>query len=51
MNLSTKQKQIHRESGLVIAKGKGAGEKLEWEVGASQMKTITYRMNKQDFTV
>ena len=37
------------ENRLAIAKGEGAGEKMEWEVGASHMKTITYRMNKQQY--
>ena len=41
MNLSTKQKQTH---GLVVAKGEGVGEEMEWEFGVSKRK---YGMDKQ----
>ena len=35
MNLSTKQKQTHIENRLVVAKGEGVGEGMEWEFGVS----------------
>ena len=41
MNLSAKQKWTHehREQ-IVVAKGEGVGEGMEWEVGVSKCKLL-----------
>ena len=42
MNLSTKQNQAYRqrENRLMIAKGEGSGEGMEWEVRVSRCKAL-----------
>ena len=40
MNLSTKQKQIHKENRLVVAKGVGHGGGNNWEFGISRCKLL-----------
>ena len=40
MNLSTNQKQTHRESRFVVAKGVGPGGGKDWEFGISRCKLL-----------
>ena len=43
MNLSTKQKQIHRhreQNRFVVAKGEGGGGGKDWEFGISRCKQL-----------
>ena len=40
MNLSTNQKQTHRKSRLVVAKGVGPGRGKDWEFGISRCKLL-----------
>lgn len=46
MKLSTKQKQTHK---LVVAKGRGGGWEMDWELGVGRCKlfTLIFRVNKQ----
>ena len=45
LNLSTKQKQTHRQNRLVDAKGEGGGSGMDWEFGVSRCKLLW--MDKQ----
>ena len=48
MNLSTEQKQTHRcREQTCGCQGQGGEEKMDWEFGDQQKKTIIYRMDKQ----
>ena len=40
MNLSTKQKETHRENRLVVAKGEGEGVGWTWEFEVSRCKLL-----------
>jgi len=46
MNLSVKQRETHRENGLVVAMGEGVGGGVKWECGISRGKLLC-RMNTQ----
>ena len=47
MNISMKQKQTHRENKLAAAKGEEGQGRDVLGVRDQQMKTIVYRMEKQ----
>ena len=40
MNLSTKQKQTHIESRLMVAKGEERGSGMDWEFGVGRYKLL-----------
>ena len=52
MNLSTKQKQTHRQrEGIMVAKEVGGGSGMDWDLGGQSMQTIIFRMDKQGPTL
>ena len=49
MNLSTKQKQIHRHrEQTCICQGEGDGGGMEWEVGISRRKLLHLLTNTEE---
>ena len=47
MNLSTKQKQTHRHREQTCSCQEGGWGGKDWEFGVSRLKTILYRMDRQ----